>query len=207
MAFPTTTGIDTFSRPNENPIGAPWAGPLYTGEVQLVISSDTLKCNTTGANSYYNRVYGADCEVWALIAAREDGEEMNIFARIINPNNASMCAYRLDFNPQAGATDILLIRRVDNQLSTTLGANILQEVATGDSIGLECIGNQISAYYKAAAGAWTLLATRTDSTYSAGGYLGAEMSHTVMAIDTFGGGTIASAAPPPITFPMSGISR
>lgn len=196
MAFPTTGVLDAFIRANETPIGAPWAGPLYSGETQLNLTSEALACDTTGANSYYNLPFGADCECWADVNVKPGaGDHINLFARIANPNTASLDGYRVSLLPQAG-TDIFRIQRVDNAATFTLGADISQEFTNGDSFGIGCIGNQISAYYKSGAGAWVLLETRTDATYSAGGFLGAEISQVTGRIDDFGGGTTISGNPP-----------
>jgi hypothetical protein len=50
--------------------------------------------------------------------------------------------------------------------------------------------DNITVYYKAAAGSWTSLGTRTDSSYTGAGYVGLTMYYySDRRLDDFGGGT------------------
>lgn len=64
-------------------------------------------------------------------------------------------------------------------------------MSNGDSIGLSCVGNRISGYYKSVSGAWTLLGSVIDSTYPNSGYIGFSSTEAAtVAIDNFGGGSL-----------------
>lgn len=187
MAFPTTGILDDFTG-TENPISTGWTGPIYPGETQLQKASGTLRGGA--GNSYYNTSFSADQEAFVTIAVLPgDGFTLSLFARIANPNNASLDAYRVQFIYNAVGNDVVRIRRVDNTSSTTLGGDILQDFSVGDGLGIECIGSTISAYRRSG-GIWSLLGSRTDSTYSAGGFTGVELADGTCQIDDFGGGTI-----------------
>ena len=83
------------------------------------------------------------------------------------------------------------VYRVDNGSQTQLGAAISQTFASGDSIGASMVGSLITVYYKAAAGSWTSMGTRTDGTYTGAGKIGVAIFDNISgAIDNFGGGTI-----------------
>jgi hypothetical protein len=94
-----------------------------------------------------------------------------------------------------GANDTIKIMRLDNGTNTQLGATITQELADGDSLGIECSGTSISAYYKPAAGAWTLGGTRTDAAHGSAGNLGIYAANTSTALDDFGGGDLVVTPP------------
>lgn len=197
LSFPTTGILDDFNRPNESPLGnGTWSGPLYSGENQLSLSSHA--CDGSTGNSYWSASqFGPDCECWwTLSRAAGNGEEMLVYARIANPNNASLDAYRVDVNFQAAGGEIIRIQRVDNASTTNLGVGVTQEVVAGDSIGIACIGSSIQSWYKASAGSWTMLEQVTDATYGAAGYIGAE--EVGGAFVPFGGGTVQEEA---LTFP------
>lgn len=209
MAFPTTGILDLFAGATEDPITTRWSGSLHAGENQLKRLSGQARHETVitaaGASWYDVQTFGANCEAYCIVATRpNDGNPCSVYARVINPGTGSLSGYRVRLQSVAGgANDIFRILRIDNNVSTTLGADMTQEFASGDSIGIECIGNQISAWYKPAAGSWTLLGTRTDATYSAAGFLGLEVGSATddVVFDDFGGGTVIAGGPgddPPI---------
>jgi hypothetical protein len=60
-------------------------------------------------------------------------------------------------------------------------------MAEDDEFGMTIIGSTITVYYKTALGSWTVIGTRTDSTYSGGGKIGVGITARG-GVDSFGGG-------------------
>lgn len=194
MPFPTTGILDAFNRADENPITG-WTA-LFNN---FRVASNAMKSTTAGSDfAYYSAAtYGPDCEAYMTVATKvPTGGAMAIIARLVDTGSiATVDGYMVNVAVAAG-TDTITIVRLDNGVGTTLGSSISQEVANGDSIGIECIGSSISCFYKSGAGAWTNLGTRTDTTYSAAGRVGVSVTtDTSESFDDFGGGTrIASLA-------------
>ncbi len=65
-------------------------------------------------------------------------------------------------------------------------------MSAGDSFGIQMIGSTITVWYKAAAGSWTSLGTRTDTTYNNIGHVQFGIWSTVAGAtyDNFGGGNV-----------------
>jgi hypothetical protein len=85
----------------------------------------------------------------------------------------------------------IYVYKMTNWAYTQLGATIAQTMANGASLGVRMIGSTIDVYYKAPAGSWTLIGTRSDSTYSAAGKVGVQFfDSTSHRLDDFGAGTL-----------------
>ena len=200
MAFPATTILDDFTGTDETPITTGWAAFLTgdSGPLARISNQLTDAGGGTDTSSYYDAsggVFGPDCEVYATIATASAvaADQFKLFARIVNPTLSTMSGYELHVEKSAG-TDIWRIRRRDSTTPTVLGADMNQEIASGDSVGMSVVGTTISAYYKSGAGSWTLVGSRTDSTYSAAGVTGVKTTQTVTRAwkaDNYGGGTIS----------------
>lgn len=196
MTFPTTPILDTFIRADENPITTNWTTPMFSGEGNMKIVSNQMAptTNATACAAYYDlATFGPNCEAYVTLATKAaDLNHENIYARVTGAGG-SPSGYRIRHDSISG-TDNIFIQRMDSGSATTLGATITQELASGDAIGIEVIGNVISAYYKPSAGSWTLLGSRTDSTYSGAGHIGLEEgSDLSIRFASFGGGTIVNA--------------
>lgn len=192
-SFPTLPVIDNFNRANEAALAAPWAGPLYSGEGQLGLTSNT--CDGSNGNGYYTTTFGPDCEAYFTIPRKPtDGNSTSVFARIDSPGNSSIDGYAVRATASAG-TDGVEIYRIDNETNVLLGGSgVNLEIVNGDALGISCVGSTIRSWYKPVSGEWAPLQTVTDSTYSAAGYLAMEAASN--SIDDFGGGTITGEAPP-----------
>ncbi len=107
---------------------------------------------------------------------------------------------------KAAGADLWQIRRRDNVTPTVLGADMNQELSSGDSVGMSLVGSTISAYYRSGAGAWTLVGSRTDSTYTGPWSIGiktVQASPLAWKTIPFGGGTVVAGGPgddPPMGF-------
>ncbi len=189
MAFPVNGIIDDFDRANEGPPMTGWAD-LVAG---LVVSSNVAGVSAGGLNaSYWTTIMtAADCEVFATIASNPaNNRSMYVLARIADISAPSFDGYALKFNKLSG-TDTLQIIRIDNGVESVLGANFTQELTAGNKFGLEIVGTTLTAYVDTGSG-WTSLGSRTDSTYSAAGYLGLGIASGTL--DDFGGGELAAAS-------------
>lgn len=195
MAFPTLGILDDFNRANETPIASPWAGPIFTGETQLRLVSNQLANDGSDGNSYLSANYGPDLEMYCTLTSA-----FGVSARVIfyfrTVTGALVDGYRVQFRNIAG-DHLILVDRIDDNSVTQLGANIdpADTIASGDSFGVTMNGTTIEVWYKAGAGAWTSMGTRTDATYAGTGKIGFSLVGAV-TVDNFGGGEISAPIVP-----------
>ncbi len=114
-------------------------------------------------------------------------ERPGVVARTVNLGGGTLNGYYLFVNSTSAK-----LYRIDSGTNTQLGADFTQTIATGDSFGMSLVGSTITVYFKAAAGSWTSLGTRTDATYSAAGKIGIRGADgtNISLADDFGGGTL-----------------
>lgn len=188
MAFPTTPVLDTFTRADENPLTGIWLGELTPGESQLqLLSNRAAGVNPDPLfNGSYTTPVGADCEAYATIPVDDAGNRCEVYARVFI-DVGGLDAYCVS---RVGST--WSIRKKTNSGDAAVGATATQAFSAGDSLGIACYGSTIEGWYKPAAGAWTLVLSRTDTTWTNAGYIGLRLFGTVYRADDFGGGTIAS---------------
>ena len=191
MAFPANGVLDNFNRADGD-AGANWS-KIWSGDYMFTVASNQIKCpwSANWANAGWNvATFGADCEAYVTIATVSGANSISVYARMSALNTAGgPNGYRVSLT----ALNTLSIQRLDSGSPTTLGATISQTISNGDSLGIECTGSTIKAYYKASGGSWTEIGSRTDATYGAAGYIGLECYNDVIRFDDFGGGTIAGA--------------
>lgn len=199
LTFPTTGILDNFDRANEDPMTTNWTAPLFPGELSPALISNAMHgyngTPSTQADAWYDvSNFGPDCEVYAtMVAAVPVTDHMELWLRTASEGTSNTTGYFLRYSPSAG-TDSITIQRADIGSDGALGATISQDVSAGDSLGLSAVGSTITAWYKPAAGSWTSLGARTDSTYTAAGKLavrfieGGDPSTGIW--DDFGGGTV-----------------
>jgi hypothetical protein len=186
MAFPTTGILDDFNRANEGPPpSADWTN-IVNG---CKVVSNICVGGTSGANNInkWNKAsYGPDCEIYATLSNFTNW--IDLYARF---NSAFSNGYGLTI----WDVNILRVNKITGGTPTQIGSDITlpANLAAGDSLGMEIIGNDIKVYTKQGGGAWTLRGTVTDSTYTGAGYLGININGTSQQIDDFGGGTVAAA--------------
>lgn len=188
MAFPETGLLDTFSD-TEGPPMTGWSTP--TGVAGLRSASGECLANAANAFGVWDSIMGGeDEEVFCTVTtATGSGAAISIFVRLKDVSSgATIDGYGIEITE--GATDTWVIRAYTNAVPTTLGTSFNQEISDGDSIGLRIVGSTLTAWYKASGGSWTQLAERTDSTYTAAGYIALSISDTTGRVDDFGGGTI-----------------
>lgn len=195
MAFGDyATLIDDFNRAS---IGASWGQKVVTSNGDIGIGTNVCGGTTGGICSgwYIDSVPAADCEVYATVATPPSTGLTNVrvYARIATPSTAGVDAYFLQYTGNGSCS----LFRLTNASATSIGSGSIS-LAPNDKIGIECIGSAISAYVYQS-GAWTLLVTATDSTYSAAGYAGIGMNGGAggAAVDDFYMGNIVPGPTPP----------
>lgn len=188
------------------------AAALTTPWVQRIrgtgTESGTLQRNGSGlcqvlsngsaysASAYLgDQQYGPAQEVYDTITTKPgSGNPSELYLCIGNPASASINAYRLYVTDVGAGTDTWELQRIDANVATTLGAVVNQEITALDGIGMSYDAPTLTAWYRSGAGgSWSSLFTRSDSTYTTGGYIGLGMWFSTGRVDNFGGGTIVTA--------------
>lgn len=189
LVFPLTPLLDNFNRSNEGPPpSSSWA--VYGSTAGKVVSNAYVGSTFNAADNqqYWSpSSFGPDVEVYATVSTVRSADTWLLLnARMdIAANNGYTIEWTADVSR-------IRVRRIDAGVKTTLGADITQAMASGDSLGMSIVGNTISVYYKASGGSWTLLTTRTDSTYTGAGRImfGSWSSASGAIYDNVGGGTL-----------------
>lgn len=199
MPFPVTSLLDDFNRANEGPPpSSNWTNNFDAGTPGgFKVVSNQCTANSLPCESYWSAAqFGPNMEVWATFAAVPTTGSLGMYVRIQSAGTGSCDSYGIIAVKATGGPtgDTVKIYRMDNAVHTQLGATITRAFAAGDSFGVRIIGSTIEAWYKASAGSWTLLGSRTDSTYSGNGYLGLMNATNAFTLDDFGGGTIKMPA-------------
>lgn len=192
MAFPTLGLLDQFNRADEDPLAGGWAGPIFSGERQLRISTNEAAPHSVDAygNSYWNTSsIGPDLEAYCtLTSSFAAGERVYFYFRATV--GATVNGYSCRFSNDAGDHHVWVYK---DGVSIN-DFDIADTVASGDKFGVEMIGDTITAYWKAGAGAWTSLGTTVDSTYTAANYIGLALVGSGVRVDDFGGGTLGGVS-------------
>lgn len=190
----TTPILDSFNRANEGPPpSASWTN-LNAG---LKVVSNVCAANAANSVTYWNvQTYGPDSECYCTISTKATNtNSIGVYVRLKDVGSvATVDGYAL-FGFTSAATDTLQIQRVDNGVATTLGANVSQELSNGDTILLRARGSTLELERNN-----LLVTTRSDSTYTVAGNIGAAITDTTGRLDDFGGGNVAST---PATRPNS----
>ena len=213
MAFPTTAVKDTFTRANESPLGTSSDSTAYSG-TQLSGGTNLLKFVTNTARTqiltagqrndqYFTTNYGADCEIYVTLSTKQ-GTNLQLYIRVQQEGTANFDGYRLIWTFASGAWSL---DRWTNNASAAVINSGTQACASGDSIGIECIGTTITADYKASGGSWASLGGGTDSTYASAGKIalsGVADGSVSPILDDFGGGTRIAPASTRRLLPLLG---
>lgn len=198
MAFPTTAILDNFTRADAATLGANWTD-LVNG-FAIVSNQAAPKVDLVDNVSIWNvATYGPDSECYFDVPTKTSNNNHAtwLIIRATTLNIATIDGYAYAAITLSG-TDSFRAYRMDNFVQTQLGASVAVELTSGDSQGLEMIGTTLAIYHKTA-GTWSQLATRTDATYTAAGYIGIYSTRTSPRVDNFGGGTIGAAG---VTIPL-----
>ena len=189
--FPTTGLLDNFNRTAENPLAnGNWSGPTFGGGAQCKSDGTAATAAAAFGNSYWSAAtFGADTEVFQTLSALDAAPQEGNAWRLTSPGVLnSERGYELFAVSGTGFE----VYRIDvNQVETKLGATISQTYSAGDKFGAEMIGSTITVEYKAGAGAWGSIGTRTDANLTTAGNIGCSVKNVgTDTLDDFSGGTV-----------------
>jgi hypothetical protein len=183
-SFPTTPILDNFNRAGPA-AGSTWS-TMFSGEslFSLLNSQAVAAGGTYAAGAWNAGTFGPNVEVYATM---NSDVGLNLFARVANPGATGISGYTIEFHPNLSA--VYVYRITGGAYSGILGGAISTTFARGARVGMQVTGTTISAWIDTGTG-WKLVGSRTDSTYSQAGYIGAELyGGTNRSLDDLGGGT------------------
>jgi hypothetical protein len=183
-SFPTTSIVDNFNRTGPA-AGSSWS-TMFSGESLFSLSNSQAiaAAGTYAAGAWNASTFGPNVEAYATM---NSDVGLNLFARVTNPGTTGISGYTIEFHPNLSA--VYVYRITGGGYSGILGGAISTTFARGARVGMQVTGNTISAWIDTGSG-WKLVGSRTDSTYSQAGYIGAELyGGTNRNLDDFGGGT------------------
>lgn len=202
-AFPSV-GIDDNFTGDADPAGGIWTTGISGGAIGCRKSGGVLikQAGTPGDGCYTTATVGTtdDQEIYATlpnVTNHGDTFDFRILFCATDLGTVTLDGYALEVRKVTGAADELSFARFTNSVTpVVLGAVFNQEVTNGDAIGAERIApNTLNFWYKPAAGAWSLLFTRTDATYTCANTRAAiDMVANSVQVDDFGVGDIVAAA-------------
>jgi hypothetical protein len=203
MAFPTTGILDNFNRANEGPPpSSNWDGKVYTNDsTAWSVVSNVADSGGSNSRNYWDvTTFGPDSEVYFTIAAipspTTNYADVCVLLRAVGVGTgggggSTTDAYHAGWHKIDAGSDLLEYYRVDDSAYTQLGSSeSVTEMANGHKFGASMIGSTLQAYADTGSG-WAVFGTsRTDSTYTAAGYIAILTGEPSTQIDDFGGGTV-----------------
>jgi len=183
----TTSVLDNFNRSNTGPPpSASWDYPVASGEGGLKVVSNALAPNArnTPCSGYWKTAFGAPCEVYATIS--NNAGIFELYCRLSDVETSAQDGYGIYLDPSNG----VVIFKIINGTYTQLGDAVSATISNGHKYGLTAIGTTLTLWRDTGSG-WSSVTTRTDSSITAGGYVGALIysASGTARLDDFGGGT------------------
>jgi hypothetical protein len=133
--------------------------------------------------------YGPDCEAFVTLPVVPAGQVLRLGARVISPGTLNYSGYFVHVHSDG----VWTVRRVTNGAApVTLATGPTLALAAGDSVGIRIVGTVVSAWYKAAAGAWQQMMSY-DVSADATKHLGAgaaALEFQTQEMDNFAAGTL-----------------
>jgi hypothetical protein len=182
MAFPSVAALqDDFNRAS---LGANWTVTFGTA---AIVGSTVLGFTVAPAFAVYNAAqFGPDVEAYVTVATLPaSGQQVGIHVR--------------DDIGDAHYVDLAIINNGDGTfqfvLDDTSGLNVTLSASTafvaGDKIGLQIVGNQVTAW-KFHGGAWSQVGAAQTTTRLVAGYVGLWGVDSTSRLDDLFAGTISS---------------
>jgi hypothetical protein len=215
IPFPYTPVLDNFNRANVGPPpSANWnnsirpagGSPALSGaDSGLKVVSNALqgaKDVSLGGNiqssGYWKTTFGSNHEVYVTLGAAyvpAGGAPptwtgyVELWARGSGFGTAAFQGYTLFWRNDQ---DIVYLTKTSsgNTNGTLIRSAMQMNFDPGDMLGLRVYGNTQEAWYKKAAGAWTLLGTAFATDFPTGGQIGVALLDSARNLDDFGGGSI-----------------
>lgn len=212
--FPTISVLDTFDG-TADPLGGIWTDNAIGSEGCAKVGGLATRAGGTNlASCYVTETFGADQEVYATLRnpttwANGTGVYLIGCLQPESVGTATADGYTFRATSRTGAdNDDIRFYRYDDSALFAIGPAFNQELADGDSWGMQILADgTLLGYYKPVGGSWSLVVTTTDTTYDCTDtHVGLNIRHSSQALDDFGGGDlIAEEPPPPATFPIHGV--
>lgn len=193
--MPFTTVLDDFNTGANQALSARagWsASHLYPGTADFTTDSVPTKAVSTGNSDNAWGTNFTDVEVYMTVAAAP-AQQTDLYARW--SGSGTMNGYSL-FSFSATGGNLFYLARIDNNVHTTLSSQPVQVLGALDSIGLRVVGSALEGWYKSSGGAWTMLVSATDSTYTGAGMIGMDNYSSGDAITEFGANAPPAAVQP-----------
>lgn len=190
---PVNAVRDNYNRADAASLGSNYTDYVASGFAgNIGIASNQAAGQTAGNNLVMWNVNtdGPDCESAITINTKPaNGAAVALYLRGQQISNIlTIDGYLCAMITDAG-TDIFRIQRIDNAVATTLGADITQEFTAGNSFRFSAVGSTLTVEYFNGT-SWSVLGSRTDSTYTAAGNPGLLMVGTTARVDNWIAGTL-----------------
>ncbi len=200
MAIPDTGILDSFDRANEEPVTG-WTDMAGKGGAKIV-SNVMTGDSAAYCGAYWNQVFTVPCE-WYLtitdaIGAADTIEPVYMLtdggaASPIRDSNKTGYVFLTNFP----ADNRVAVRRYDNGAFAAAMGDWAWATENGDSFLFRVeAGGAHSVYGKASAGAWTLIGTFVDNTYTSGTFAWGSTATGTGAANNFGGGALGQVVLP-----------
>lgn len=196
MGAPRLPVLDDFNRANTGPPpSANWAAMPFLAafSAHKVVTNQAVAggAGNNAASWWSAQDFGPDCEavIDAITLTPTPDDYVSLYARAFSSGGFN--GYELAHNKDGSDTWVISSYTAD--VATQIGASATQSVANGASIGLVVVGSTIEGWYKAPAGSWSLVMTRTDTTYGGAGKVGWYHYRAASTFDNFAGGTLLAA--------------
>lgn len=192
LPFPSTPILDNFNRANENPLNSTNWFSGFDGDSPLkLVSNHVTVPGTSGlwGSAAWKTVNPGNSEAYVDLVQESTGSGYGMLWVALQTlsTTADVIGYQLEMDNGAG----WWLYRWDDEgnQETLIDAYSQQGFRNGDSAGLRVKDGTISVWRKPAGGAWGMLDSIADSTYT-GGYIGLELTWNAQIWDNFGGGAI-----------------
>lgn len=193
--FTASPYLDNFERLAENPLtnngawvaGAPFGlGRLRTNGTQALITGSDL----TYAGASWGTTVGPPLSIYAYFptVAPTGANYFTSLVWLTNPTTTPTSGY---FVTVGGSPLQWFIGRYDNAVTTGAGTNLTSgsfSWANGDALGLTIQANGTIQFFHNSAGAWSLVGSVNDTTYTAPGSMGVILGSAVQRMNRLGGG-------------------
>lgn len=190
-AFGGSALLDDFNRADGG-LGSGWVSPAVgDAGTARIVASEYQGSASAQTSALWNGFSAADEEVFYKLAALSAaGDHVKLYVRADVATAGATSNYQLRVTQSTGTWEVR--KTVAGTASTV--ATFTRAMAAGDSLGFRAVGTTLEAWYKSAAGSWTLVGTTTDSSVTAAGYIGIGMGFGITIephVDDFGGGTVS----------------
>lgn len=190
MAFPTTAILDNFNRADQGPQpSASWTADIR-GEGFAgfpIVSNQIVGAAGVETSDWWNAASFTD-DNEAYVTCTSANPDVEVWARGTSPGSTTSCRGYIAWCSPSDSTIKLLAYGPGSAGGYTTISSVPGTIASGDKLGISCIGTTITVWKKTGAGAWTSIISVTDTTYAHGTRVGL-LSRTASTFDDFGGGT------------------